>query len=331
MSFTGSTMGKYSRLWLIITGVILLAVGGVLIVALGSIPFAGETMLLTGGILAAVGLGLIVIGFIVGRRAAAVDRILSTGLAGTAQVTGVSQTGMYLNEQPQLELNLLVSVPGRPPYAASHKSFVPLMLMSRVTSGVPLAVMVDPVDPQKLVVDWQRTGFGVPMAPMGRPMAGMQPMQPMQPIQPMQPMQGMPPMQPMAGTPPTSTPTGIDESLRQVEAALAASGTSTAAPFATADQGNYSVEQLRSYLRASGLEAQARIDKLTDTGQLVGDERLYTMQATLILPGQAPRQLPESAAMVPLTAMHKVRVGATVPVRYAAENQNLMMFEWDKI
>ena len=50
-----------------------------------------------------------------------------------------------------------------------------------------------------------------------------------------------------------------------------------------------------------------------------------------MIPGQSPRQLPESAAMVPLTAMHKVHVGATVPVRYAAENQNLMMFEWDKI
>ena len=50
-----------------------------------------------------------------------------------------------------------------------------------------------------------------------------------------------------------------------------------------------------------------------------------------MIPGQPPRQLAESAAMVPLTAMHKVRVGATVPVRYAAENQNLMMFEWDKI
>ena len=51
MSFTGSTMGKYSRLWLIITGVILLAVGGGMAVTLGNIPFAGSTMLVTGGIL----------------------------------------------------------------------------------------------------------------------------------------------------------------------------------------------------------------------------------------------------------------------------------------
>ncbi len=331
MSFTGSTMGKYSRIWLIITGVILLVVGGVMAIALGSIPFAGGAMLMTGGILAAVGLLLIVIGLIVGRRAGQVDQLLATGIPGTAQITGLTQTGMYLNEQPQVSMNLVVTVPGRPPFGATHKSFVPLILLGRLTSGAPLAVKVDPADPQKVVVDWQNVGLM--SQPMGMPMAGMQPMagvQPMgQPTMGTQPMQaGAPAMQ--AGTQQTGS-SGVDESLSQVQAALAASGTSTAAPYATPDQGNYSVEQLREYLRTSGLQGEARIDKLTDTGQIVGDERLYTMQVTLELPGQAPRQLAESAAMVPLRAMHKVHVGWKVPVRVAADNPNLMMFEWDKV
>ena len=64
-------------------------------------------------------------------------------------MTGVTQTGMYLNEQPQFDLQLMVTVPGKPPYPARHKSFVPLMLIGRVTSGQPLAVRVDPMDPQK--------------------------------------------------------------------------------------------------------------------------------------------------------------------------------------
>ncbi len=55
------------------------------------------------------------------------------------------------------------------------------------------------------------------------------------------------------------------------------------------------------------------------------------MQVTLELPGQPPKQLAESAAMVPLRAMHKVHVGWKVPVRVAADNPNLMMFEWDKV
>jgi hypothetical protein len=304
MSFSGSTMGKYSRLWLIITGVILLAVGGVLAVTLSGTPFAGDAMLLTGGILAAVGLLLIVIGIIVGRRAADVDRVLTTGLAGTAQITGMTQTGMYLNEQPQVALNLLITVPGRPTYAASHKSFVPLILLGRLTSGQPLPVKVDPVDMSKVVVDWQNAGFG------GFPTAAM-------PDTPGQMASG-------AGS-------GVNESLSQVQAALASAGAAVPAAFATAEQGQYSVEQLREWLRQNGLAGTARIDKASDTGKIVGDERLYTMVLTLELPGRPPQQLPESAAMVPLTAMHKVRVGARVPVRVAPNNPNMTMFEWDKL
>jgi hypothetical protein len=143
----------------------------------------------------------------------------------------------------------------------------------------------------------------------------------------------MPGMQPTdsSSTPSSASGSSVDESLNQVQAALAASGASTAAPFASAMQGNFSVEQLRAYLRASGLQGEARIDKLTDTGQIVGDERLYTMQVTLEVPGRPAQQLAESAAMVPLRAMHKVHVGWKVPVRVAADNPNLMMFEWDKV
>jgi hypothetical protein len=301
-------MGKYSRIWLWIIGLIMLVLGAFFIVFLGNLPFAGPGMLLTGGILAAVGVAMLVIGFIVGRNAGAVDQVLATGTPGTAQVTGVTQTGMYLNEQPQLDLQLMVTIPGRAPYPARHKSFVPLMLMSRVTSGQPLAVRVDPMDPQKVVVDWQSTGFGG--APMGMPMA---------------PAGGMP------VAPGMMSGGGVDESLSQVQAALAASGSTAANPYASPAQGNYSVEQLREYLRQSGLPGEATIDKLTDTGKIVGDERLYTMATTLYIPGQAPQTQAESAAMVPLTAMHKVRVGAKVPVKYAADNPHLIMFEWDKI
>jgi hypothetical protein len=226
---------------------------------------------------------------------------------------GLTQTGMYLNEQPQVELSLLVTIPGQTPYAAKHKSFVPLILLGRLTSGAPLSVRVDPNDLNRIAVDWQNTGaIG---SPMGMPMAGAQPMM------------GAAPLQSGTGA---ASGTGVDESLNQVQAALAASGAAAASPFASAAQGNYSVEQLRAYLRQSGLQGSARIDKLTDTGQIVGDERLYTMQVTLEMPGKSPKQLAESAAMVPLTAMHKVRVGASIPVRVAADNENLMMFEWDK-
>ncbi len=299
MSFSGSSMGRYSRFWLILTGVILLATGVVMAVALGGIPFAGGAMLGTGGILAATGIALIVIGVVIGRRASATDQILQTGIAGTATVTGVTQTGMYLNEQPQLRLNLLVSLPGQVPYATTHTSFVPLMLMGRVTSGAPLAVRVDPADLNKVVVDWQSSGFS---------------------------------SAPMMAAAPAATAGGsvMDESLGQIQAALAGSG-QQAQLYGSPGQANYTVEQLRAWLRQNGVEAQARVDLLEDTGQVVGDERVYTMEMTLNPVSAAPQKLPRSAAMVPVSVSHRIFQGMNVPVRYAAENPNLLMVEWDKI
>lgn len=73
------------------------------------------------------------------------------------------------------------------------------------------------------------------------------------------------------------------------------------------------------------------MDKLEDTGKIVGDDRLYTMEMTLNIPGHAPQKLPSSAAMVPVAVSHRVFQGMNVPVRYAAENHDLLMVEWDKI
>ncbi len=140
--------------------------------------------------------------------------------------------------------------------------------------------------------------------------------------------------QPMAGAAPLQSGTGsgsvYDESLSQVQAALAASGAAAASPFATASRATSRSSSCGRTFGSRASQGSARIDKLTDTGQIVGDERLYTMQVTLKMPGKSPKQLAESAAMVPLTAMHKVRIGANIPVRVAADNENLMMFEWDK-
>jgi len=309
MSFTGGTIGRTAGFWLILTAVIELALAGVFVFVALTVPFVGEGMLLTAGILGAVALVCLVIGLRVRRSAAANDRLLASGLAGQAAITGLTQTGMYLNENPQVAMDLLVELPGRPAYAARRKEFVPLILLGRLSSGAPLPVRVDPADPQRLVIDWQNAGFATPTVPGrlvdARPATGA-----------------------ASGVSPASA---IDESVGQVQAALQVSGVPVTAAYATPDQANYTVEQLRDHLRQNGLAATARIDQLMDMGKVVGDEKLYTMQVTLELPGQAPEQLQPSAAMVPLTAAPKVRVGWRVPVRVSADNHQLLMFEWDKV
>jgi hypothetical protein len=316
--FTGSSFGRYSKLYLIVLGAIFLVVGIGLIVALGGAPYVGDGMVLTGGIFAIVGGVLIVVGLIVGRSAAATDQLLATGIAGQATITGLTQTGMYLNDQPQISMDLTVNLPGQAPYAAKHHEFVPLMLLGRLSSGAPLVVRVDPANPQHLAIDWQSTGFASTYV------AAMQ-----SPAAPSTAAAGAAMGGSAAGQPAVGA---VDESLSQVQAALAASGVQgVAAPFATAEQGNYTVEQLRAYLRANGLPATGTIDTLEDTGQIKGDERIYVAEMTLNIPGQAPKKLAKSAFMVPITQSYKLRQGMSVPVRYAAENPDLLTVEWDKI
>jgi hypothetical protein len=307
--FSGSTYGHHVKRWLIGIGFLELVLAGIFVVAGLAIPF-GEGLVLTAIILGVTGVILVLVGLRVGGSAAKTDRILASGITGTAAITGLRQTGMYLNEQPQVEMDLLVQLPGRAPYPAKRKEFVPLLLLSRLTSGMPLTVKVDPADPASLVIDWQApAGMGAAPATGGV----------------------MAPAAPASGFAPPTPGSSMDESLSQVQAALASSGMPAATPFASPDQGDYTVEQLRAYLRQNGIQASAVIDKLADTGQTVGDERLFTMQVTLEMPGQAPRQLAPSAAMVPLTVADRVRLGMRVPVRVAADNPNMLMFEWDKL
>jgi len=309
MSFSGSTFGRFTGRYVIIMGIFFLVLGAGLAFALGGIPYAGGGMLLTGGIFVIVGGTLAVIGFMINRGAGATDDVLATGVSGTATLTGVTQTGMYLNEQPRIKMDMLVQLPGQTPYAAEHSEFVPLILLSRVQPGATLPVKVNPAQPGKVVIDWQSlSSVSVPAMAMAAP--------------------GL-----MAPPPPSSTGTGsgMDESLAQVQAALAGTGAAVPPAFATPDQAGYTIDQLRAWLRANGVDAQAHVDFLEDTGKVVGDERLYTMEMTLMVPGSSPEKLDRSAAMVPMAASARLRQGMTLPVKVAAENHHLLTIEWEKV
>jgi hypothetical protein len=104
------------------------------------------------------GLVLVVIAAILLRRAAATDRISTTGVPGTGRIMGLRQTGVLVNGQPQVEMDLLVAVPGRTPYRAKAKEIVPLIMLNRLQGT--LAVRVDPARPQAVVVQWDQPNVG---------------------------------------------------------------------------------------------------------------------------------------------------------------------------
>jgi len=283
--YRSSTFGRRGGRMLVVIAVFELVLAAGFWLILGGLPEAGDAMQATAAILGAVGVVLLIAGLLWMRSAAKKDRISATGVAGTGQIIGLGQTGMSVNDQPQVELDLLVTIPGRSPYRAKVKEIVPLIMLNRLQGTLP--VRVDPAEPETVVVQWDQPNVGSGSA--------------------------------------------TDETLGQVAAAMAAAGSDAAPVFGQAAQAGYTMEQLRAWLRANGLAGTARIDRLDDSGQTVGDERLFTMTATVTIPGRPPFVTGPSAAMVPLAKVGRIAVGVALPVRVAPDNQDMLTFEWDRI
>jgi len=322
MSYSGPGGAGVASGFLLFMAVLQLALGGLFVFLALTVPFVGEGMFIGAAVFFIVGVVLLVIAMRVRTSQANARRIAAEGIAGQATITALTQTGMYLNNNPQVKMDLLVELAGREPYPASRKEFVPLIMLARLMSGAPLPVKVDRADPQQLIIEWSRAGMAAAPPASGTAVSA---------ASGMAGPAGSMPVSNLAVSAAGQSASSMDESLSQVQAALQSSGVPVGPTYATPDQGSYTTEQLRTYLREQGVAASVRIDQVMDMGQIVGDERLYTMQVTLEMPGVAPEQLKPSAAMVPLTAVPKVKVGWRIPVRVAADNHQLLMFEWEKV
>jgi hypothetical protein len=75
-----------------------------------------------------------------------------TGERAEAQVLAARDTGTQLNLQPMFELDLLVTRPGLPPYPVTIRQVVALAQIGQVTPGATLPVVIDPADPQHILL-----------------------------------------------------------------------------------------------------------------------------------------------------------------------------------
>jgi hypothetical protein len=214
----------------------------------------------------------------------------------------------------------MVNVPGRAAYPAKVKAVVPLVMLNRLEGSLP--VRVDPSDPGDIVIQWDAPAVAGGWTPGG--IGGR--FGPGGPADAARRDTATP--EPAWSGPGSST----DETLAEVAAAYGPGGATGAPPiFGSPEQASYSVEQIRAWLRANGLAAEATIETLQDSGHTVGDERLFTMDATVRVPGRAPYRTGPSAAMVPLEKVGRIAVGVTVPARVGPDNPNMLMFEWNRI
>jgi hypothetical protein len=95
-------------------------------------------------------------------RAERADEMRQTGTPGQAQILELTQTGVYVNNQPRVTLRLNIQAPGVAPFEDTKTHTVPLVALGRLTAGTPLAVYLSPEKPRDYVIDWFGTTAGAP-------------------------------------------------------------------------------------------------------------------------------------------------------------------------
>ncbi len=83
--------------------------------------------------------------------------VLRSGVDGTAVVMQVRDGDVASELQQLVHLELEVTVGDRPAYPASTGEFLNATSAGSVRVGAQLAVKVDPKDPQRVAVDWDRS------------------------------------------------------------------------------------------------------------------------------------------------------------------------------
>jgi hypothetical protein len=84
--------------------------------------------------------------------AAKAQRLNQVGRIGTATVMALRDTGMTINEDPQVELDLQVTLEGVSPYLVTHRQVISRLAVAGFQPGATVPVRVDPEDLQSLIV-----------------------------------------------------------------------------------------------------------------------------------------------------------------------------------
>lgn len=92
--------------------------------------------------------------FLVARGQARKEKLKTEGVRGIARILAADQTGVYINNQPQMKIRMRVEVPGVTPFETEKRMVVPPMAYASLASGRTQPVYVDRANPEDLVVDW---------------------------------------------------------------------------------------------------------------------------------------------------------------------------------
>jgi hypothetical protein len=80
------------------------------------------------------------------------QHLMTNGRVASATITAIRDTGMTINDNPTVELDLAVSVDGAAPYAVTHRQTISRIAIPSFQPGATVPVRVDPVDQTSLMI-----------------------------------------------------------------------------------------------------------------------------------------------------------------------------------
>ena len=80
------------------------------------------------------------------------NKLLTTGVPAQARVLQLADTGVRLNDNPQVKLVLEVQPLGQPAYQVEIASFVSMLKLAQIQPGNTVNVRYDPADPSKVAL-----------------------------------------------------------------------------------------------------------------------------------------------------------------------------------
>ena len=120
----------------------------------------GGSILLTcviGGLITLVTLGSIgAVMFFVFKALRPDPTIMKSGTPAQATIQNVWQTGTYVNNNPQVGMQLEVRPPTGLPYTAQVNAIIPLVNIPQFQPGAVVPVKIHPTDPSKVALDVYR-------------------------------------------------------------------------------------------------------------------------------------------------------------------------------
>jgi hypothetical protein len=75
------------------------------------------------------------------------EQLMATGTQGEATILSLEDTGMFINNNPQVRVRLEIRMPMYPTYQITKSVTIPLIRLSQVQTGSVVQVMVDMSDP----------------------------------------------------------------------------------------------------------------------------------------------------------------------------------------